>query len=158
MLKPAIIYKEEIQKKMQEYFYTEDMMFECGNILGNWTPNIENTEDGTEQWAVIDGDEVIGFISYHIDWYASNVSRFGIISFDRNNPVFGFDIGKKMLEFVKKFRRIEWRMVGGNPVERHYDRFCEKFGGTKHILKDAIRDREGNYRDDVIYEIVKEQK
>ena len=29
--------------------------------------------------------------------------------------------------------------------------------GTKHILKDALKDNYGKYRDDVIYEIVKEQ-
>ena len=158
MLKPAIIYRDEIQRKMQEYFYTEDMMLECGDILGNWTPRIEETEDGTEQWAVLDGDNVIGFLTYHINWYSGNVSRFGMMSFERNNIVFGADIGKKVIELIKRFRRVEWRMVGGNPVERHYDKFCQRFGGTKHILKNAIRDREGNYRDDVIYEIIKEKK
>ncbi len=46
-------------------------------------------------------------------------------------------------------------MVGGNPVEKHYDKFCKKHGGNKHILKDSIRDMNGNYRDDIIYEIIK---
>jgi hypothetical protein len=45
-------------------------------------------------------------------------------------------------------------MVGGNPVERSYDRFCNKYGGTKHVLKDAMKDECGNYHDDIIYEIV----
>lgn len=34
-------------------------------------------------------------------------------------------------------------MVGGNPAERGYDNFI-----------DSIRDRDGNYRDDIIYEII----
>lgn len=47
-------------------------------------------------------------------------------------------------------------MVGGNPVERNYDQFCELHRGNKHVLKDAIRDSEGNYHDDIIYEIIQE--
>lgn len=45
--------------------------------------------------------------------------------------------------------------VGGNPVEKHYDKFCKLHNGKKHILKDSIRDKSGNYHDDIIYEIVK---
>lgn len=45
-------------------------------------------------------------------------------------------------------------MIGGNPAERSYDKFCEKHSGNKHVLKDSVRDATGNYRDDVIYEIV----
>lgn len=28
----------------------------------------------------------------------------------------------------------------------------------KHVLKDSIRDKNGNYHDDIIYEIVNEEK
>ena len=45
-------------------------------------------------------------------------------------------------------------MVGNNPVEKHYDKFCKKYNGNKYILKDALRDKQGIYHDDVIYEIV----
>ena len=45
-------------------------------------------------------------------------------------------------------------MVGRNPRERSYDRFCKKFGGTKYILRDAIKDQYGNYHNDIIYEII----
>lgn len=45
-----------------------------------------------------------------------------------------------MEELVNIFHRVEWRMVGGNPVERSYDKFCKMHNGTKHILKDALGD------------------
>ena len=38
MLVPAILYKEEIIKGMQKYFYTDDMMFETG-CMDNWIPS-----------------------------------------------------------------------------------------------------------------------
>ena len=45
-------------------------------------------------------------------------------------------------------------MVGGNPVEKHYDKFCKKYHGKKFVLTDAIKDRCGKYHDDIIYEII----
>ena len=63
-----------------------------------------------------------------------------------------------MEELVSQLHKIEWRMVGGNPVEKHYDKFCFKHNGKKHILKDSIKDADGNYRDDIIYEIIKEEQ
>lgn len=53
--------------------------------------------------------------------------------------------------------RVEWQAVGGNPACRGYDRFIKKHYGNKHILKDSIKDKSGEYHDDIIYEIVSEQ-
>ena len=54
MLVPAILYKEEIVKAMQEYFYTTDMLYETGSIA-NWTPKIVDSPDGNQfQYAIID--------------------------------------------------------------------------------------------------------
>lgn len=39
ILVPAILYKDQIIKGMQKYFYTTDMMYETG-CMENWTPNI----------------------------------------------------------------------------------------------------------------------
>ena len=57
MLVPAILYKEEIIKNMQKYFYTDDMMYETG-CMDNWTPNIiECPENGQFQYAIVDKNE-----------------------------------------------------------------------------------------------------
>ena len=53
MLKPAILYKEEIIKGFQEYFYTDDMMFETG-CMNNWCPDIsEEPDESTFQFAIV---------------------------------------------------------------------------------------------------------
>lgn len=47
MLVPAILYKDQIQKEFQKYYYTTDMMYETG-CLDNWNPNIcENPDEQT---------------------------------------------------------------------------------------------------------------
>ena len=125
MLVPAILFKEQIIAEFQRIYFTEDMMYLTG-CLEQWSPDISaSPEEG----------------------------KFDL-SFDRGNPVVGEELFNKMEELTKKLRKIEWRMVGGNPVEKHYDKFCKKHGGNKHILKDSIRDLNGNYRDDIIYEII----
>ena len=66
----------------------------------------------------------------------------------------GKDVFDKLEELVSALHRVEWRAVGGNPACRGYDNFIKKHNGKKHILKDSIRDKDGNYHDDIIYEIV----
>ena len=66
----------------------------------------------------------------------------------------GRDVFKKLNELVNRFHRVEWRAISGNPACRSYDKFIEKYNGNKHVLRDSIRDRAGNYHDDIIYEIV----
>ena len=84
------------------------------------------------------------------------VSNFGLYSFDKGNVVVGIDLFKEMERLVNRYHRVEWRMIGGNPVKKHYDRFCAKHGGNVVVLHDVVKDLEGNYLDEYIYEIVKE--
>lgn len=156
MLRPALLYKEEIQHRMSNYIYDQDMFLYTGS-LGFCTPNFENNDDGTlYQYAIVDNEKVIGYFTYHVDWYAYCVNNFGLFSFDKGNKIIGTDIYREINKLIYdyKMHRIEWRMIGGNPVEKHYDKFCKRYNGRKHILRDAIRDRQGCYHDDVIYEIV----
>ena len=155
MLVPAILYKEEIIKEFQKLYYTDDMLFETG-CLEQWCPNISDIpKKGRFDYAITNKNKLIGYLSYQIDYYTSKAYNFGLMSFDRGNPIIGKDLFEKLKELVSTMHRVEWRMVGGNPVEKHYDKFCKKYNGNKHILKDSIKDKNGKYRDDIIYEIVK---
>lgn len=157
MLLPAILYKSDIISGFQKKFYTEDMLFETGS-LDNWIPDIVDEPDaGTHQFAIVDSNKkLVGYLCYSIDWYTSCASRFALMSFDKGNLTVGTAVYTTMKKLIYEYKlhRIEFRMVGGNPVERHYDKICSHFKGTKHILKDAIKDRYGHYHDDVIYEII----
>ena len=154
MLVPAILYRDQIEREFQKLYYTKDMLFETG-CLGQWAPEIsDNPDDGRFDFAIVSNNKLIGYLSYKVDYYVSKAYNFGLMSFDRGNPVVGKDVFEKLEELVSTMHRVEWRMVGGNPAERSYDKFCRKHNGSKHVLKDSIKDATGNYRDDVIYEIV----
>lgn len=157
MLVPAILYKNQIEKEFQKLYYTKDMFYYTG-CLAQWYPNIKELPSDREfDYAIINNDgKLIGYLSYRADYYCSKAYDFGLVSFDRGNPIVGKDLYEKLEELVSRFHRIEWRMIGGNKVEKHYDKFCKLHNGQKHILKDSIRDQNGNYHDDIIYEIVKD--
>ena len=109
MLVPAILYKEQIIKGMQKYFYTKDMMYETG-CMENWTPNISNCPDASQfQYAIVDKNEkLIGYLGYTVDWYASKAYNIGLFSFDRGNILVGRDVFDKLEELVGTLHRVEW--------------------------------------------------
>lgn len=160
MLVPAIIYKDEICKRFLKYAYSEDMINYTG-YLGYSMPTIAEENNGNlYQYAIVDNDRLIGYFTYQIDWYASCANCFGLFSFDRSNSIIGHDIYRELQKIINDYNihRVEWRMVGGNPVEKHYDKFCKRYNGRKFVLTDAIKDRSGEYHDDIIYEIIFEQE
>ena len=52
-------------------------------------------------------------------------------------------------------QKFYFKAICGNPACRGYDNFIKRHNSNKHILKDCIKDRKGDYHDDIIYEIVK---
>ncbi len=157
MLKPAILYRDEIIKNLREQFYTIDMMYMCGDN-DNWIPDIvECPDEFTFQFAVVDEcDTCIGFIGFRVDWYSSYANRFVIVSFDKGNVIFGRALKEVINMIVDDFKlhRIEWGMISGNPVEKNYDKFCKKYNGNKYVFHDSLKDKKGNYHDRVVYEVI----
>ena len=153
MLEPAIIHKDALRSLFAAQVYTEDYFFYIGYPHAFEIPNFE-IEESIYRWAIVDKAKVIGYFSYRVNPTTDCVDQFGLYSFDRGNPIIGISVFGKLEELVKQFHRIEWRVISGNPVVRHYDKFCAKHGGNKVILHDATKDLNGSYRDEYIYEIV----
>ena len=154
MLVPAITKKAEIEQKFAEHIYDDDMFLFNGYPHCNTIHTIEPKEN-RYQWAIVDNDKLIGYFAYNIYAETDTACSFGLYSFDKGNPIIGLDVFKKMKELVNTHRRLEWRMVGGNPVQKHYDRFCEKYGGKRVCLHKVVKDNQGKYHDEFIYEVVR---
>lgn len=155
MLKPAILYKDIIEEKFAEQLYSDDFFYYSGYGACNSLPEIK-AEDNRYQWAIVSEgtDEVIGYFAYYIDYGTDTVSNFGLYSFKRTGFLIGRDVLNKMEELIKEHRRIEWRMIGGNPVKRSYDKLCEMYHGNCVHLHDVTQDAHGGWHDEYIYEIV----
>ena len=64
MIKPAILYKNQITNGFQQYYYTDDMIYETGN-MGNWFPEIAEFPDETKfQYVIVDEKAITSMILY----------------------------------------------------------------------------------------------
>ena len=154
MLKPAILYKDRLEKKFAEFLYTDDYFWYTGYGGCNELPKIDS-RDEDYKWVIVDNnDNLIGYLAYRIEFSTDTVLNFGLYSFDRGNPLVGKDLLSKMEELVSEHRRIEWRMISGNSVQKHYDKFCKKHNGNRVCLHQVTKDIHGQYHDEYIYEIL----
>lgn len=154
MLVPAIARKAELEQLFAEHIYDDDMFLYNGYPYCNSIPDF-TPKECIYRWAIVDGDGIVGYFTYYIETNSDNVCSFGLYSFDKGNPLIGIDVYRKMKELARDHRRIEWRMIDGNPVKKHYDRFLKKMNGRKVMLKEAVKDARGGYHDEYIYEIVR---
>ena len=101
MLKPALLYTQEITRKFTEHLYTTDYFYYCGYPCGNSLPKIEEKDD-LYQYAIVDkNDDIVGFLTYRINDYSDTVHDFGLFSFDKGNPILGYDLFRKLEELIQ---------------------------------------------------------
>ena len=126
MLKPAIYYKDELDKNFAKFIYSENYYYYVGYPGGNSLPVIA-AQDDYYQWAIVtDKEEVTGYLAYKIDPGTDTCDQFGLFSFKLGNALLARDV-LEHLEFIcKHHHRVEWRVISGNPVVKHYDRFCNE--------------------------------
>ena len=153
MLKPAMMYETELKAKFAEVMYSEEYYYYVGHPHAHRLPEITDA-DNCYRWAIIDSDKVVGYLSYYMDQTLGCVSSFGLYSFDVGNPVIGIDLYNELERLLKLVHRMEWRVISGNPVVKHYDRFCRRHNGNKVVLHDCTKDMKGHYHDEYIYEIL----
>lgn len=157
IIKPALNYANEINKNFNEYLYTEDYLLYFGEKgFTEFEPVKEDCNGESYQFAIFDDAKLIGYICYRVDWYSLNAYNFGLFSFDRGNRLIGVALYKIINKLINEnhIHRIDYRMISGNPVKRHYDRFCKRYNGKVFKMTDVFKDRTGNYRDGYIYEII----
>ena len=137
------------------------MMYYIGD-KDSYLLSIEDSgSNGKYQYAILDKDKVVGYVSYMVDFYAGCVYNFGLFGFDKGNKAIGAGL-KEVIEQLEKlsFHRIEFRCIGGNPVKRHYDSYMGYLAKRGYVtacynLHDVMRDAKGLYHDEYIYEFIK---
>jgi len=162
MLKPAIMYKDQLQKKFSEVIYSDEYYYYVGYPHANTLPEFDSIEN-CYRWAIVknnsenkydENSEVIGYLAYRVDAFCNSVSSFGLFSFDPGNLQVIRDLHDHMEYLYDTYHRMEWRMIGGNHAMRGYTKFCENHNGTVHLLRDVTKDRQGNYVDEYIFEVI----
>ncbi len=157
MLVSALAYKAEIEELFAKNMYSDSLGLYYGDFYNNYIPEIcREYVEGHFEYAIINSkEEIIGYFNYDIDFCNDCVYNFGLYSFHKGSYTVGKDIYTEMMKLFKRHHRIEWRMIDCNPAQRSYDKFCQKHGGRKIELRDTVIDKNGNYHNSYIYEIIR---
>lgn len=160
MLRPAQLYKNKLYDRCVEAWYKPENMFYTG-WTGDSIPEIPDNNYNSHHFVSIDkNDNIIGYISYSVDWVSMNADKFGIISFDRGNIEFGKDVYRVICDLFKKYHmnRISWYAYVENPAVRAYRNFIKKHGGREcGYYRQRAKLQDGRLHDSVQFEILAEE-
>lgn len=165
MLKPAQLYKDELNKKMIEGWYDLDNMYYHGGPssyeldFGDNNKNCHSFVSVKRRKLGLETiDTIIGFISYEVDWEAMSADNFGFISFDKGNVVLVSDVVKCIRDLFIKYNmnRVGWYCYADNPALEGYRKLVKRFGGKEvGYLRQSTKLLDGKLHDSVIFEILK---
>lgn len=157
MLKPAQLYKEKLQKELLKSWYEPENMYYSGWI-GNELPDLpENNYDNHYFVSVDEDDNVIGYISYSVNWVAMSADSFGIISFKKGSVAFAKDVYQAIYNLfnVYHMNRISWCAYVDNPAVKGYRNFIKRYGGREcGYYRQIAKLQDGKLHDSVDFEIL----
>lgn len=172
MLDLAINHEEELINKFRQTWMDDKYKFYYAANY-RWGVELENktwdSHDFVSIKSIMQQDditytdtEVLGYIGYQIERADEYTHDLAIISFaktEEENIVFAADLRAAIRDIFEKynFRRLEWSVIIGNPVERIFDRMCRRYGGRiVGTYKNRVRLIDGKYYDEKLYEIEKD--
>ena len=171
MLVPAITYKEEIEQQFKIIQYTDKYLWYTGSI-DNYDIEVK-TEGDKFAFAIVHSGQAIGYISFRVDWYCSMAYNFGFIKFlphyfdntkleYRNSTPLMVSAIREVMRMIESFNlhRIDFRCVSGNPAAKKYYKIVERQTDYRYRITsffDNIRDKQGNYHDTIVYELIRRE-
>ena len=160
MLKPAILYKKELQELMIStcWFNEKYKYFNQGYEITE--EFVDNTEKQHQFVSVDKDNKICGMIFYYVDRKTRSVCGLNAASFDVNPFVFGKDVIQAIDDIFNKFKfhKMCFGVVVGNPIEPTYDRLCAKAGGkVAGYYRDDAMLMDGSYADIKVYEIMRDE-
>lgn len=160
ILKLAYTYKDKLQQQFQNIVFQDK--YKYYNYDNYWHYTLKLSEDSwndIELVSVDNQDNVRGFFRAGISRASDKVSSLAIINFYDKNITFSRDLYQFLKDLFEKynFRKIEFNIVIGNPIEKMYDKYINKYGGKiVGINKQSTKLQDGNYYDVKYYEIFRE--
>ena len=160
MLKLPQPYSSQIEQAKIKIIENEDQ-YKFVNISSYWYSSFLKLPDSDWEEIVrvsFAEDKVFGFFKATVDREVNQITSLTIINF--NLKTISFTFIKDLENFVrylieyKKFNKISFSVVVGNPAERMYDKFTEKYNGrVVGIKKNEVKLVDGKFYDLKLYEI-----
>ena len=133
MIKPAILYKDELYKQMANTWFDPEYMYYYDTTPG--LPDIPDKPDNQYQFVSVDSKgNVLGFFSYWVYEPSKRAMNFGLISFEKRNVLFMRDAIQMFKDMFEKFgvQSAEWRCYADNKEAlKLYRRIIKDYGGVE---------------------------
>lgn len=152
-------YIDELEELYYSTWHDEKYKFYFNSCWREKFEISDSTWDSSNFVSLDKEGTVIGLIGYQIDRADELIAGLWIINFSKNKITFGRDVGQVLDEMFTKynFRKLEFSVVVGNPIEKSYDKLIHKYGGrVVGIYKDHTRLIDNKFYDEKLYEIFRD--
>lgn len=158
MIKPAILFEEQLRLKMAETWYDPDYMYYYDTTPG--IPDIADKPDNQYQFVSVDENgEVLGYFSYWVYEPSKRAMNFGLIAFRKKSRIFMRDAIQMFKDMFEKFgvESAEWRCYANNiEALKLYRRIIKEYGGVEvGTLRRNGAPQNREICDTVIFEILR---
>lgn len=159
MRRPAQLYRDELTKKFYEVMYDDYYMYYYG-WTGVEVPVLkDNNYDSHDFVSVNTDDEVIGYISYNVNYQTMSATQLGIITFQKGDISFIKDVYDAVIDVFAKYHmnRLSFTCFTENPAARSYKKFVTLFGGLQNAYyRQDLKLSDGQLHDEFGFEILAE--
>lgn len=160
MLKRAILYKDELNKKYIEALDNERNKYFYG-MYNNFSITVDESDWNSLQFVSVDkNNNIVGYIRGDIDRCVNYISSLAFINFTgQANVTFSKDCLKffDLVFNTYKFNKIDWCVFVGNPAEKVYDKLIDKYGGrVVGTYKNDVYTYDKQLCDRKLYELMRE--
>lgn len=164
MLKPAYLYKTELEETMKDLYLDEryKYYFNCPYNYFNITKDIEDIDYNTIcRISVNSTNEITGYFVATIDRGSNLVSNLSLVKFRLGNEdnTFRIDLDDFIYDLlaVKGFEKLIFNVIKGNPAEKFYNIILPYLGGSVvGVQHKDVKLPDGKYYDRVYYEVLKD--
>lgn len=158
MLDMAIKYEPQLQGLFCDIAFDDKYKFFSGSC---WSEKYvaETSTWNKHEFVSVHNGVVLGYLKYSIDRSNETAYALQIINFSyKDNIQFSKDLYQFLVDIFEKFqfRKLKFCCYVGNPIEKMYDKYIDKFGGRiVGIYKEDTKLIDGNYYDLKEYEILR---
>lgn len=160
MLKIAYKYKNQLQNQYDQIVYKDK--YKYYNNSNYWVYDLEISEDSWNclEFVSIDKENnILGYFKANINRATNSVISLSIVNFaDKCNIIFSKDLYKFLLNLflLYDFYKVSFEVIIGNPIQKMYDKYIDKFGRrVVGIKKYDVILHDNKYYDLKLYEIFK---
>lgn len=153
MLRYAYAYKDQLSKLYVSAMSNPKYKFLCCNGCVCFTMDIKN--DTLQYVSVNSNGDVIGYMEAYIDNKINSISSLYVLNFYDKSMTFSKDFYAFLDTLLRRYTKVSFSVVVGNPAETMYDRVIHKYGGRIVGIKEDHVSIDGSLYDFKLYEILR---